>query len=69
LRPAARAVPPTIVASVRHSAAIARPIPTTGAASGDRPRRLAEFLFDPEGLRAGGRVLVPVLTSTTLTLN
>jgi hypothetical protein len=58
------------VANARHSAAMALPMPTNGAAAGDRPRLPAERLTDPpDDLRAGGRVRVPVLTRSTLTLN
>jgi hypothetical protein len=52
-------------ASARHTAAMALPMPTKGAARGDR-RRVRERLVE---VRARGRVRVPVLTRPTLTLN
>jgi hypothetical protein len=67
LRPAARAVPPTSVATARQIAAIARPTPERAAAMGERlPRRVAALV----GLRRDvGRLRVAVLTRPTLTLN
>jgi hypothetical protein len=59
LRPAARAVPPIRVASAFQIAAIARPMPTNGRTKGERRRRRVRRAA---GVRAGGRVRVPVLT-------
>jgi hypothetical protein len=65
LRPAARASPPSTVASARHTAAIALPMPMNGAAQGLRPRRLgAVLVVRPDDFRVGGRVRVPIAPAT-----